>query len=137
MRLIDADALLDKIHNVDGMEVFENSNIFAMHYERMVKSMPTIEDRKTDKWNVITKRPMDEEERKVWEVEMGEIADEDAYIYENLPEEGEEVLVCTQFGRVFIDTMCIDEGCYFEEYGEMEGIVAWRPLPEPYKEVDE
>ena len=50
MRLIDADALLDKIHDVDGMEVFENSNIFAMHYERMVKSMPTIEELKTGKW---------------------------------------------------------------------------------------
>ena len=50
MRLIDADAPLDKIHNVDGMEVFENSNIFATHYERMVKSMPIIEERKTGKW---------------------------------------------------------------------------------------
>ena len=90
-----------------------------------------------NEWNVITKRPMDAEEREFWEVEIGEIADEDAYLYENLPEEGEEVLVCTQFGRVFIDTFCGDEGCYFEEYGEMDGIVAWRPLPEPYKEVDD
>lgn len=91
-----------------------------------------IEERRAREWNRITKRPMDAEEREVWEVEMGEIADEDAYLYCNLPEDGEEVLVCTQSGRVFIDTMCKDEGCYFEDYGEMDGIVAWMSLPEPY-----
>lgn len=95
-------------------------------------AIEALKERKTGKWNVITKRPMDAEEREIWEVEMGEIADEDAYMYENLPEEGEEVLVCTHSGRVFIDTMCKDEGCYFEDYGEMDGIVAWMPLPEPY-----
>lgn len=104
-------------------------------YEQLLADM---KERKPGEWNRITKRPMDAEEREFWEVEiMGEIADEDAFIYENLPEEGEEVLVCTQFGRVFIDSLCCDEGCYFEDYGEMDGIVAWMPLPKPYKEVEE
>ena len=110
-----------------------NEEMFDAAIEAVQERM----ERKTGKWNRITTRPMDAEEREIWEVEMGEIADEDAYLYENLPEEGEEVLVCTQFGRVFIDAMRRDEGCYFENYGEMDGIVAWMPLPKPYKEVDE
>lgn len=110
--------------------VFES--IINMIDQRAKQAGSGAPERKTGKWNRITKRPMDAEEREVWEVEMGEIADEDAYIYENLPEEGKEVLVCTQSGRVFIDTMCRDEGCYFEEEGDLEDVAAWMPLPEPY-----
>lgn len=105
--------------------------------EAIYMAINALKQRKTGKWNRITKRPMDAEEREFWEVEMGEIADEEAYFYENLPKEGEEVLVCTQFGRVFIDSLCCGEGCYFDDYGEMDGIVAWMPLPKPYKEEGE
>lgn len=56
-------------------------------------------------WNEIKKRPMDDEERKEWNEELGyEIADEDAFIYWNFPEEGEEVLITTSWNTtgVFI-----------------------------------
>lgn len=29
------------------------------------------------------------------------------------------------------------DGCYFEENGDMDGIIAWMPLPEPPKEVQD
>jgi hypothetical protein len=35
-------AVLDKIYNVDGMEEFENSNIFAKHYADIVKALPPV-----------------------------------------------------------------------------------------------
>ena len=89
-------------------------------------------------WNVITKCPMDADEIATWSENLGyEIPDDEAFMYGNLPEEGVEVLVCTASGTIFIDSLCCDEWCYFEEYGEMDGIVAWMPLPKPYKEVEE
>lgn len=97
----------------------------------------SLEERKTSGWNVITKCPMDADERATWSENLGyEIPDDEAFMYGNLPEDGVEVLVCTLSGTMFIDSLCSDEGCYFEDYGEMDGIVAWRPLPKPYKEVD-
>ena len=95
-------------------------------------------ERKMGKWNVITKCPMDADERAYWSERLGyEITDDEGYMYGNLPDEGTEVLVCTRWGTVFIDSLCCDDGCCFEEHGEMDGIVAWMPLPKPYKEGDE
>lgn len=101
-------------------------------------AIEALQERKTSGWNVITKCPMDADERATWSENLGyEIPDDEAFMYGNLPEEGVEVLVCTLSGRMFIDSLCCDEFCYFEEYGEMDGIIAWQSLPEPYKEVDE
>lgn len=85
-------------------------------------------------WNVIQKRPMDDDERAECSEWLGyDIADEDAYTYTNLPDEG-EVIVCTEWGHVYIDEFCQDEwSCWFDENGDMDGIVAWMPMPEPYK----
>lgn len=86
-------------------------------------------------WHVIKKRPMTNDEHIEWSEKVGyDIEYEDAFIYSNLPDDGEEVLVSSQYGNVYVDKFCQDEGCYFEENGDMDGIVAWMPLPEPYKE---
>ena len=87
-------------------------------------------------WHPIKKRPMDDEERKEWSERLGYAVEyEDAYIYSNLPDNGEEVLVCYSWGNIRIDTFYDDcEGAYFEENGDMDGIVAWMPKPGPYKE---
>lgn len=39
---ISRQAVLDMICNVDGMEGFENSNIFAKHYVNNVKALPSV-----------------------------------------------------------------------------------------------
>ena len=85
-------------------------------------------------WHPIKKRPMDDEERKEWSERVSyDIECEDAYIYSNLPDDGEKVLVCNSWGTVWIDTFYDDcEGVYFEENGDIDGIVAWMPLPNPY-----
>lgn len=89
------------------------------------------------RWIPIESRPMDEEERREWSERLGyDIEYDDAVIYTSqLPGNGEDVLVSTKYGRVYIDTFYDDdEGCYFDDNGDMDGIVAWMPLPEPYKE---
>lgn len=94
-----------------------------------------------NKWIPITTRPMDEEERKEWSEKLGyDIEYNEALIYTSqLPDDGQEVLVCGTYGRVWIDTFENDPdyGCGFEENGDMDGIVAWMPLPKPYGEEDE
>lgn len=89
-------------------------------------------------WTPITARPMDEEERSEWSEKEGFILEDDeAFVYTSqLPDDGQEVLVCGRNGRVWIDKFMSDPdyGCYFEEYEDMDGIVAWMPLPKPYRE---
>lgn len=89
------------------------------------------------KWIPITTRPMDEEERKEWSEKLGyDIEYNEALIYTSqLPDDGQEVLVCGRYGRVWIDIFENDPdyGCCFEENGDMDGIVAWMPLPSPYR----
>jgi hypothetical protein len=90
------------------------------------------------KWIKIESRPMAEEERKEWSERIGyDIEYEDAIIYTSeLPDDGQEVIVCNKWGRVWIDTFSNDPdyGVGFEENGDMDGIVAWMSLPEPPKE---
>ena len=92
----------------------------------------------TDRWIPVKSRPMDEEERVEWSERLGyDIEGDDAVIYvSQLPDDGEEVLTCDRYGTIRIDTFVNDPdyGCCFEDNGEMDGIVAWMPLPEPYGE---
>lgn len=91
------------------------------------------------KWNPIKTRPMDEEEREEWSAKLGyKLEDYEAVIYTSLPDEGQDVLICLQNGVVTIDALEQDDcGCYFVEYGDIEGVVAWMPLPEPWKDDKE
>lgn len=64
-------------------------------------------------------------------------------VIEGLPEEGKQVLVCDDFGEIYIaeyETFSDGEWRWREsmEYRSLYGIVAWMPLPEPWKgEEDE
>ena len=79
---------------------------------------------------------MDEDERREWSERLGyDIDYEDAVLYvSQLPDDGQTVLTCNIYGSICIDTFRSDpdDGCYFEENGDMDGIVAWMPLPPPY-----
>lgn len=87
-------------------------------------------------WIPVKTRPMDDEERREWSEKLGyDIEYDEAVLFvSQLPDDGQEVLTCDKWGRVRLDTFFDDDGCYFEENGDMDGIVAWMPLPEPYGE---
>lgn len=115
------------------VDIFEKYNDGLTDGIKAISNLPSAQ-----RWNEIHKRPMTDEERKEWSERLGyDIEYDEAYIYSNLPDDGQEVFVSTQYGRVYVDTFCQDDGCYFEENGDMDGIVAWMPLPEPWKGVDE
>ena len=73
-------------------------------------------------WIPIESCPMDEEERQYYSERIGyDIEDEDAVIYCcQLPEHGQEVLVCNKWGNIWKDTFDDDPdyGVGFEERGE-------------------
>ncbi|MGN1343779.1 MAG: hypothetical protein ACI4U3_04315 [Traorella sp.] len=51
-----------------------------------------------------------------------------------LPEDDTEIIVCTKCGGVFADTFFNDDGCYLESgFDIIKDVIAWMPLPEPYK----
>ena len=85
---------------------------------------------------------MDEEERKYYqEIFDWELTDEEAVIFTSLmPEDGQEVWVCSKCGNVWQDTCVVDDGIGLEGNGDWFDIVAWMPFerPEPWKgESDE
>ena len=89
------------------------------------------------KWIPFETRPMDEEERAYYSEQYGfALADEKAVIYcSQMPEHGQEVLVCNRYGHVWLDIFDDDPdfGVGFETNGDMDGLVAWMPLPKPYQ----
>ena len=80
------------------------------------------------KWHSITD---EERERECYPKDWVVFLDSD------MPADGEEILVTTKHGYVEKDVCCKD-GEYSLDSGWdwIEDIVAWMPLPEPYKESD-
>lgn len=156
MRLIDADALAQTL-GITNMNCNKCELGINGHCQRgeafviacmAIEEAPTMEERKKGKlkrlpssqpeqrWIPVKLRPMDDEERKEWSEKLGyDLEDDEAVIYTSLPEDGQECIVCTKWGNVFIDTFQNDPdyGCCFEEHGDMDGITAWMPLPKPWK----
>lgn len=76
------------------------------------------------KWIPIKVRPLDEEEKSYY-------GEDYCFIWDcKLPDDGEEVLVTTASGHVDIDTFY--DG-YFENYSNHDDLLAWMPMPEPYR----
>ena len=109
--------------------------------ETCIKLIEEIEDEmpSAQQWIPIKMRPMDAEEREYWEDHFGyELADEDAVLFDcQMPDDGQEILVSYR-KWIGMDKCEIDGGCYgLEGNGDWEDVIAWMPLPEPYKERSE
>jgi hypothetical protein len=81
-------------------------------------------------WIPVKTRPMTEEEEEYYS--------EYFFIYEcPLPDDGQEVLITSKYGNVDKTTFYKDDGNYFEDYEDYDEVVAWKALPEPYKESED
>ena len=88
----------------------------------------------TDGWIPIKTRPMMEEEKEYYSEYLFE---GNGLIYEcHLPEDGQEVLITSKYGSVDKTTFYTDCGNYFENYEDYDEVIAWQPLPQPYKESE-
>ena len=127
----------------DEPEVWTGKDEYAMglnnqwHYDRnAIKAVPSAQPE--PQWIPVKMRPMDSEEREYWEDQFGEkLEDEDAVMFDcPMPEDGQEILVSYR-KWISMDKCEIDGGCYgLEGNGDWEDVIAWMPLPEPYKEKD-
>ena len=85
-------------------------------------------------WIPVKTRPMTEEEKEYYSEYLFE---GNGLIYEcPLPDDGQEVLITSKYGNVDKTTFYTDCGNYFENYEDYDEVIAWQPLPEPFKERD-
>ena len=85
-------------------------------------------------WIPVKTRPMTEEEKEYYSEYLFE---GNGLIYEcPLPDDGQEVLITSKYGSVDKTTFYTDCGNYFENYEDYDEVIAWQPLPEPFKERD-
>lgn len=83
-------------------------------------------------WIPVKTRPMTEEEKEYYSEYL---VDGNGMIYEcTLPDDGQEVLITSKFGSIEKTTFYTDCGNYFENYEDYDEVIAWQPLPQPYKE---
>lgn len=115
--------------NKEASEVLKSGgfvwDIFPRLKPSIRKAIEVLENE--NDWIPIETRPLTEEEKEEYP--------DYAIMYDCcLPEDGEEVLITTKYG-VRTDTFYRDEeGCYFESYCDEGEVLAWKPLPKPYKE---
>lgn len=92
------------------------------------KIMSLIEKIQVPEWNKLVFRKPNYEERELYSANPYD------FIVENLPDYGEEVLV-TDGKHVWADSFDVDDFVYLSGTdSEIDGVIAWMLLPEPYKE---
>jgi len=86
-------------------------------------------------WIPIKLRPGTDEEYEEFSL-YGDCPREDFRVFEcPLPDDDQEVLVTTRWGDICTDIWHRDvDCCYFEDNSDDDDVVAWMPLPEPYKD---
>lgn len=121
-----ADSVVDVIGKIDWDKAIE------AYKERPTGDRPN--------WVPIKYRPLTEEERihfsEYWGVEYCDTLSEKAFDCP-MPEHKQEILLTTNWGVK--EDVCLydpDEGYSLEENGDWDGVIAWMPKPEPYKEAD-
>lgn len=104
-----------------------------------MKDLPSAQSEQ--QWIPVKTRPMTEEERRYYAESLGwDITDDEAVMFDcKMPEDGQEIWVCSKCGNVWVDKCEVDEGIGLEENGDWLDIVAWMPFkkPEPWKGEDD
>jgi hypothetical protein len=123
MRLINSDDVKELLIGLDSLPWEEE-------VDDLVDRLPTVEAKPVvyGEWIPFTQRKMTEEEKQELDTDLEYILDC------KLPDNDTEILVCSKFGHVFLDTFINDcDGCYLDSgYEFIEDAVAWMPLPTPY-----
>lgn len=91
-------------------------------------------------WIPVKIRPLTDEEREELSKEFDEWEMPDGKFDCRMPEHGQRILITTKWSDdVDIDVCDIDPdyGIGLEERGDWDGVLAWMPVPEPYKKEEE
>lgn len=116
------------------LELHVETGVKTANAIRILRELPAA----SAPWIPVKTRPMDEEEKRYWEEHydytFGE--DYDGIMFDcPMPEDGQEVWVCSKCGNVWQDTCEVDAGIFLEDNGDWDDIVAWMPFkrPEPWR----
>ena len=123
----------------DALRKLHNSLITLGEFEMMIKPLNreveseiglTDTEPKTDEWILIKWHEILEEERE----QEGYPKDWVVFLDCEMPSDEQKILVTTRWGTVEAD-MCYEDGEFSLDsgYDWIEDIVAWMPMPEPYK----
>ena len=162
MRLIDADALINEvdawgsndydkhdfieaINNAPtitdrSLEIAQKSVELGRKVGQLEGKLERTEELAKEGWIPIKTRDLTDEEKHelydAFDINILELTPREAWTYCcKLPEEDQDVLVTTNlWEEVTITTFHADEdGVYFEDYEDRDDLLAWMPLPKPYK----
>ena len=129
------------MNNKEAADIIRRAKIFfgrrngkMQLAEALLKAIEVLEA--APEWIPIKMRPGTDEEYEEFS-QYGDCPREDFRVFEcQLPDDDQEVLVTTRWGDVCTDIWHRDvDCCYFEDYSDDDDVIAWMPLPEPYKEV--
>lgn len=125
IRTINRDDVYKALSSLDWQDLY-----LPVHFKEIIDDIPD-----SPKWIPIKFRPMDEEEKQYWEehydYDFGD--DYDGTMFDcPMPDDGDEVWVCSKCGNVWQDTCQWDDGgLYLESNGDWDDIVAWMPFERP------
>lgn len=92
--------------------------------------------REKGEWIPIKTRLLTDEEKEYYS-DLGYSSEEITFMYDcPLPDDGQSVLITNRYNSVDVDTFYCDDGCYFEDNCDEDDVLAWMPLPEPYKNAE-
>ena len=103
-------------------------------FDTIIDLQPAIEAE--TRWIPLTGRPMTDEECEEREVYLGrKLRQGESYVYDcRLPESEQEVLITDHYGYVATDIFINDGDYIYFENRDVDEVVAWMPMPEPYRE---
>ena len=124
------------------LELHVETGVKTANAIRVLKELSAVDlpENRVGKWIPVKTRPMDPEEKVEWEERLGVIlTKEEAVIFTGeMPEDGQEILICSKYGHVTVDQCINDEyGLGLESNGDWDCITAWMALPDPYKGGEE
>ena len=121
-------------HIIPESNVKEPYEIEMVALSDIKKTIQEVAKEYNSGWIPVNTRPMSEEEKENYSEYLFE---GDGFIYEcPLPDDGQEVLITSKYGSVDKTTFYTDCGNYFENYEDYDEVIAWMPIPEPFKERD-
>lgn len=126
--IIHAEEVADRCAVTDGNRKCEDEHRQLAEWLKDLKEL-----REKMRWIPVKWHDITDEERR----ENNYPKDWAAYIDSEMPCDGERVLITTKGGFVEMDECYSDDGMTFgldSGYDWIDDVVAWMPLPEPYKE---
>ena len=139
MTLDEAIIHAEQVAELNEAECFE----CAEEHRQLAKWLKELKELREQKrsrgeWIPVTYRAMDEEEYEEFKKEFGELPFEDRKMFScQMPDDNQEILICTLWGGVSQDRCEIDDCYALETQGDWDGVTAWMPLPKPYKAESE